>query len=148
MRRARSDDVLALVGFFQAHAEYEGARIDTAGLAERLEKAIETGEWPWIVVAEEGGIPVGYASFNREFNTWRMAPYLHMDCLYLQPDARGRGVGQELVSAGVLLARQLGLEHMEWHTPVSNEGAIRFYQRLGAEALEKVRFKWRIQERS
>lgn len=148
VRRARTADAVALVGLFEAHAEYEGAAIDTAGLESRLVKAIEAADSPWLFVAEEAGVLKGYASFNREFSTWRMERYLHMDCLYLQPDARSKGVGQELVAAGVSLAQELGLVQMEWQTPASNSGAIRFYQRLGAQGQEKIRFKWRVQGRS
>lgn len=148
VRRALAADASALVRLFRAHAQYEGAAIETTGLEPRLARAIEAEESPWILVAEADGILKGYASFNREFSTWRMEQYLHMDCLYLEPDARGSGVGRELVEAGVALAEQLGLVQMEWQTPASNSGAIRFYQRLGAQGQEKIRFKWRVQGRS
>lgn len=38
------------------------------------------------------------------------------------------------------LARALGLGHVEWQTPDWNEGAIRFYDRLGATARPKLRY--------
>ncbi len=38
------------------------------------------------------------------------------------------------------LAYRLGCVNVQWQTPVWNERAIRFYQRLGGEGKEKVRF--------
>ncbi|MCP2267992.1 Acetyltransferase (GNAT) family protein [Actinokineospora diospyrosa] len=63
-----------------------------------------------------------------------------MDCLYLRPGARGRGVGQLLFEAVREQAKVLGLKEIQWQTPGWNEGAVRFYGRLGATAVEKVRF--------
>ena len=37
-------------------------------------------------------------------------------------------------------AQMLGCEAMQWQTPVWNEGAIRFYDRLGATRLAKQRY--------
>jgi RimJ/RimL family protein N-acetyltransferase len=37
-------------------------------------------------------------------------------------------------------ARALGLTEVQWQTPSWNEGAIRFYDRLGARARAKTRF--------
>ncbi|MFI0774554.1 GNAT family N-acetyltransferase [Streptomyces sp. NPDC021212] len=37
-------------------------------------------------------------------------------------------------------ARDLGLTEIQWNTPAWNEGAVRFYERLGAQAKEKLRY--------
>lgn len=63
-----------------------------------------------------------------------------MDCLFLAADHRGGGLGALLVEAVVAEARRLGLEEVQWQTPAWNEGAVRFYHRLGARAREKLRF--------
>ena len=63
-----------------------------------------------------------------------------MDCLYLREEARGAGLGPHLVREIAQLARQLGCSTVQWQTPIWNERAIRFYQRLGAIGKQKVRF--------
>ncbi|MFJ3973991.1 GNAT family N-acetyltransferase [Streptomyces sp. NPDC090021] len=63
-----------------------------------------------------------------------------MDCLYLAAAARGQGLGAALVDGVTGLARELGLEQVQWQTPEWNEGAIRFYDRLGAASDPEFRY--------
>ncbi|WP_406129515.1 GNAT family N-acetyltransferase [Streptomyces canus] len=65
---------------------------------------------------------------------------LHMDCLFLLPGHRGLGLGVLLMDAVAAEARALGLDEVQWQTPVWNDGAIRFYDRMGARARQKVRY--------
>lgn len=90
------------------------------------------------------GTVAGYAACSEEFAFWDARHYLHMDCLYLAEEARGHGLGAALMAAVAGLARELGLEHVEWQTPDWNEGAIRFYDRLGATGRPKQRYAWPV----
>ncbi|MEU7071453.1 GNAT family N-acetyltransferase [Streptomyces narbonensis] len=86
------------------------------------------------------GSLAGYATCAPELSTWDGVAYLHMDCLYLTSTARGHGLGPLLVDAVRAEARALGLTEIQWQTPAWNEGAIRFYDRLGATSKEKRRY--------
>ncbi len=86
---------------------------------------------------------LGYATCVPEFATWAGAEYLHMDCLYLRPGHRGRGIGRALIDAVAAHAAALGLPEVQWNTPDWNDGAIRFYDRLGATARTKQRYTLR-----
>jgi RimJ/RimL family protein N-acetyltransferase len=37
-------------------------------------------------------------------------------------------------------AKEANAHHIEWQTPVFNERAIKFYERIGATSKEKLRF--------
>ena len=63
-----------------------------------------------------------------------------MDCLYLAEEARGHGLGAALMEGVSDLARELGVDQVQWQTPDWNEGAVRFYDRLGATRKEKQRY--------
>jgi GNAT superfamily N-acetyltransferase len=63
-----------------------------------------------------------------------------MDCLFLLPGHRGLGLGALLMDAVTAEARALGLDEVQWQTPTWNDGAMRFYDRLGARARQKVRY--------
>jgi GNAT superfamily N-acetyltransferase len=76
----------------------------------------------------------------RSFPAFDAACFLHMDCLYLREETRGLGLGRQLVMEIASLAYRLGCVNVQWQTPVWNERAIRFYQRLGAKGKQKVRF--------
>ncbi|KQX13913.1 acetyltransferase [Streptomyces sp. Root431] len=86
------------------------------------------------------GSLAGYATCAPELSTWDGVAYLHMDCLYLTSTARGHGLGPLLMDAVRAEARALGLTEIQWQTPAWNEGAIRFYDRLGATSKEKRRY--------
>lgn len=82
----------------------------------------------------------GFASARLELSTWDAGRYLHLDCIYLRPNDRGGGLGRELIAEVARAAVELGAVNLQWQTPSWNEGAVRFYRRLGASAVEKLRF--------
>jgi ribosomal protein S18 acetylase RimI-like enzyme len=53
---------------------------------------------------------------------------------------RGAGLGRLLLREIARLAFQLSCVNVQWQTPVWNTRAISFYQHLGAEGKQKVRF--------
>lgn len=143
VRHARPGDLPRVVELVAEHAEFERAAPPAPDLAERLRELLFTTPAPRLrcLVAElPDGEVVGYASCVPELATWQGREFLHMDCLFLRPASRGSGLGALLVEAVAAEARSLGLTEVQWQTPVWNEGAVRFYQRLGAQAKEKLRY--------
>lgn len=136
-------DLPALIVLCDAHAEFEGGRIDTEQLESRLQAAIFSPVprlWGW--VAAQNGRLLGYATASCEFSTWTGREYLHMDCLYVVDGQRGRGLGAGLLGAVEAHARANDIDHVQWQTPHWNEDAARFYRRTGAEESAKLRFRW------
>lgn len=81
-------------------------------------------------------IPVGMALFFYNYSTWRAAPGIYLEDLYVQPKARGNGYGFRLLQ---FLARQLVEvkgRRLEWSVLKWNEPSIKFYERVGATAME------------
>jgi GNAT superfamily N-acetyltransferase len=139
VRTAQAADADALARLCAAHAAYERMAYSADGHAHRLAQALEAGRlFAWLGCL--GGQPVGYASATLDYSTLAARPFLHLDCLYLEPAARGRGLGGDLLEAARRHARAQGCEALQWQTPVWNEGAIRFYDRLGATRLAKQRY--------
>ncbi|MFI6418761.1 GNAT family N-acetyltransferase [Streptomyces sp. NPDC050842] len=156
VRRARAEDLGRVVELVAEHAEYEKDAPPAPGLETRLAGLLfggpggeshgpagPGGEVPRLrcLVAElPDGTLAGYATCAPGLSTWDGVAYLHMDCLYLTSTARGHGLGPLLVDAVRAEARALGLTEIQWQTPAWNEGAIRFYDRLGATSKEKRRY--------
>jgi GNAT superfamily N-acetyltransferase len=141
IRPVSRHDLAALIELCAEHAAYEGASYDPQGKVESLTRALFAPHprlYAWVV--EQRGRLVGYATATQEFSTWDAACFLHMDCLYLREETRGLGPGRQFVMEIASLAYRLGCVNVQWQTPVWNERAIRFYQRLGGEGKEKVRF--------
>ncbi|MDD9379593.1 GNAT family N-acetyltransferase [Streptomyces sp. ZAF1911] len=142
VRPARPEDLPRLVELMCEHMVYERSAPRPAGLADRLgAQLFADGARLWVLLAETPrGEVAGYAACSAEFSFWEARHYLHMDCLYLAEEARGHGLGAALMDGVAALARELGLGHVEWQTPDWNEGAIRFYDRLGATGKPKLRY--------
>ncbi|MCE3001856.1 MAG: GNAT family N-acetyltransferase [Xanthomonadaceae bacterium] len=139
MCRAHAGDAPALARLCAAHAAYERIPYAAEGHVARLADALTAGRLrAWL--ARLHGDVVGYASVTLDFSTLAGAPFLHLDCLYLEPDARGLGLGAELLAAAAAQARALGCAQLQWQTPTWNADAIRFYDRLGAARNEKHRY--------
>lgn len=142
VRPARPEDLPRLAELMHEHIAYERSAPRPAGLADRLGPHLfADGARVWALLAEtRDGTVAGYAACSAEFSFWDARHYLHMDCLYLSEEARGHGLGAALMEGVAGLARELGLGHVEWQTPEWNEGAIRFYDRLGATGRPKRRY--------
>lgn len=141
VRPVRPDDLDEVVRLCAAHAEYERADYDPEGKTVGLETLLfgPSSRLHGLVADGPDGI-VGYATWSREVSTWDAALYAHMDCLYLDPAARGLGVGRLLVARLVDDALAAGCRQVQWQTPAFNTRAMPFYDRLGATRKEKVRF--------
>ncbi|MFD7878636.1 GNAT family N-acetyltransferase [Streptomyces sp. NPDC059766] len=143
VRHATRADLPRVAELAAQHAQYERAAPPAADLADRLARLLFDGPAPRLVclLAElPGGEVAGYATCAPVLSTWDGRDYLHMDCLFLAPGHRGLGLGGLLMDAVVAEAAGRGMAEVQWQTPAWNEGAIRFYDRLGGRAMEKVRY--------
>ncbi|WTW93050.1 GNAT family N-acetyltransferase [Streptomycetaceae bacterium NBC_01309] len=144
VRRARPDDLPRIVELMREHAAYEKAAPPAPDVADRLGPllfgAAEQPRLHCVVARLADGEVIGYATCSAEVSTWDAREYLHMDCLFLRDGTRGHGLGRQLFDAVVAVARDLGLTEVQWQTPVWNQGAVRFYNRLGGGAKEKLRY--------
>ncbi|WP_225834274.1 GNAT family N-acetyltransferase [Streptomyces sp. NK08204] len=143
IRHAEPGDLPRVAELAALHAEYERDAPPPPGLADRLARLLFDTPAPrlrCLVAQTVDGRIVGYATCAPELSTWEGREYLHMDCLFLEAGHRGLGLGALLVDAVVAEARRLGLTEVQWQTPAWNEGAVRFYDRLGARAKDKVRY--------
>jgi GNAT superfamily N-acetyltransferase len=147
IRGALRQDIQGLVALCAEHANFERAAYDTTGKAVRLSQAL-FAEVPRLhaSVAVVDGDLVGYATAAPECSTWSGAEYLHMDCLYVQSERRGTGIGAALMASVLQLARERGHAEVQWQTPTWNAEACRFYRRQGGVAQEKCRFVLRMRE--
>jgi GNAT superfamily N-acetyltransferase len=137
IRPAVRDDVPLIVHFIRALADYErllhACEADEAKVAATL-----FGERPAaeVLIAERDGIPAGFALFFPTYSTFLARPGLHLEDLYVEPEARGAGVGRALLGALARLCLEREYGRLEWAVLDWNEPAIRFYERLGAIAMD------------
>jgi len=94
-----------------------------------------------VFLAELDGEAVGYVSALRRLHLWTGGDILGLDDLYVREQYRSTGAGRALM---LELARYALPERLtiSWGMRLENEGAQRFYARLGANLREKVVASW------
>lgn len=141
IRFADPKDIHQIIDLCEAHAHYEKASYTSAGKAEQLTKDL-FAENPklYCLVVEKDNRLVGYATYMKQYATWDAAEYIYMDCLFLNENTRGLGMGGKLVQRIQKEGKKLGCNLVQWQTPDFNVGAIQFYNRIGAISISKERF--------
>jgi GNAT superfamily N-acetyltransferase len=141
VRECREDDLPKLMELCAKHAEYEGAFFNSEGKLTALKNAL-FGNNPklYCLIVENNETPVGYASYTFDFSTWDGAIFLHLDCLFIETEFRGFGLGEVLINKLKEIAIKRGCVNIQWQTPDFNVRAIKFYRRIGGVEKNKVRF--------
>lgn len=92
-----------------------------------------------ILVAEMNGRPAGYAFYHSGYDSDLPARSLVVVDLYVDSEARGRGLGQALMAGLAREALGMGARSMTGGVLDSNAKALAFYTGLGA-VQDGVRF--------
>jgi L-amino acid N-acyltransferase len=108
-------------------------------LAERREwwRARCAQHYP-VLVAHDGDAVAGFASFG-DFRTWPGYRHSVEHSVHVRADARGRGVGTQLLGALLGRAAALGKHVMIGGVDGANTASIRFHERLGFEQAGRLR---------
>jgi GNAT superfamily N-acetyltransferase len=133
IRFCTSNDVPTILHFIGSLARYEKLEgelvADEAKLHATLFGARPAAE---VLLAELGGTPVGFALFFATYSTFLAKPGLYLEDLFVEPEARGRGVGVALMSALARITVERGWGRFEWTVLDWNTPSIEFYASLGA----------------
>lgn len=134
IRPATPADVPVIHALIRELAEYEKALDEVRATPEQLAEAL-FGERPAVFahLAEDAdGEVVGFALWFLSFSTWRGVHGIHLEDLYVRPEARGAGHGRALLAELARLCVARGYARLEWSVLDWNEPAIGFYEALGA----------------
>jgi ribosomal protein S18 acetylase RimI-like enzyme len=145
IRPCERKDMPALVLLCQKHAQYEKANYDPVGKLALLERSILSDQpmaYCWVVEANDQ--LVGYCSFTFDFSTWDARKFLHLDCLYLDDQYRGLGIGKKIMQQLIAVAIEKNCANVQWQTPAFNADAIAFYKSIGAKQKDKARFTYSL----
>ena len=145
VRAAEAEDLDEIVAMIHEHAAYEKGGPLPFDLALRLAPLLfgaPPSRLRSFVGVSHAGALVGYSTVTAEPSTWQAEEFLSMYCLFIRDHARGQGVGKLFMTAIKEEASSRGIAIVQWQTPDWNEGAIRFYDRLGASRAAKQRYTY------
>ncbi|MDX8531878.1 GNAT family N-acetyltransferase [Mesorhizobium sp. VK25A] len=136
VRWATVDDAEALaIVLCEMAKHYRQAPLDhdQAAATARQWLEEESPAYPHFALAFAGGAVAGLASVAIAHPGVDLERLMFLKDLFVRDSARGNGVGRALICflAGQCLAKGIG--RIDFTTEDWNEGALRFYDRLGAE---------------
>lgn len=137
IRAAVEADVPVILKFIRQLADYEKLAHEVVADEAQL-RATLFGERAYaeVLLAERAGTPVGFALFFHNYSTFLGRPGIYLEDLFVDPVARGLGVGQALLRRLAQLALERDCGRLEWWVLDSNQPAIEFYRRHGAEPMD------------
>jgi GNAT superfamily N-acetyltransferase len=143
LRDATRADLPLVLHFIRALAEYEKlsheVRADEATLEKFLFAEPRRAE---ALIARWNEEPVGFAVWYYSFSTFLSRPSLYVEDVFVNPEARGRGIGKAIFAHLAVRALAQGCGRMEWSVLDWNAPSIAFYRSLGA----KPREGWTLQQ--
>jgi GNAT superfamily N-acetyltransferase len=126
-------DVPVIAELIRGLARFEKMEDQVTMTEERLaENLFGERRYAETLIAEDGGVPIGFALFFHNFSTFLGRPGIYLEDLFVVPEQRGRGVGRALLKQLARLAVERGSGRLEWAVLDWNRDAIGFYERLGA----------------
>jgi len=135
---ATERDIPLILEFVRGLAEYEKHLDRVEATEERIRKTLFGAEpAAQVVFAYDNDTPVGYAVFFYTYSSFVALPGMYLEDLFVKPEARGKGVGRELLRYLARLAKEKGCSRIEWAVLNWNEPAIGFYKRLGAVPMDE-----------
>jgi len=140
IRAAARDEVPIVLQFIRDLARYEHLEHMVVATEETLREAL-FGPRPCaeVVFACVRGLPVGFALFFHNFSTFLGRPGIYLEDLFVQPQARGQGIGRKLLSWLAALAVSRGCARLDWAVLDWNEPSIGFYRGVGATSVDDWR---------
>jgi GNAT superfamily N-acetyltransferase len=148
IRPATERDCGTIISLIRELAEYERLLDQVEGTEADVRLSL-FGPRPRaeVLLAERGPETVGFALFFHNYSTFQCRHGLYLEDLYVRPSFRGRGYGRMLLTELARLAVERECGRLEWAVLGWNEPAIRFYEAVGARAVDGWRL-FRVDGRS
>lgn len=86
--------------------------------------------------ASEGAAVAGMALYFNNYSTWRAAPGVYLEDLFVRERYRKRGYGTLLIKALAKEVKRIGGARLEWCCLRWNESSLKFYKSLGAQEMQ------------
>jgi GNAT superfamily N-acetyltransferase len=77
------------------------------------------------------------ALYFYNYSTWRGAPGIYLEDLFVKPDYRHRGYGKALIRALAKEVVDMNGGRLEWACLKWNEPSLKFYESLGAKQMNE-----------
>ena len=145
VRSATPDDFGLIAEFIRKLADYEKllheVRFDPETMRGHLFGPRPAAE---VIIGEIDGAPRGFALYFQTFSTFEGKPGIYLEDLFVEPEARGSGLGRALLAKLASLVVERGGARLEWSVLDWNELGKGFYRSIGAAEVSGWE-RWRVE---
>ncbi|MBC8326384.1 MAG: GNAT family N-acetyltransferase [Verrucomicrobia subdivision 3 bacterium] len=142
IRPATAADVPLLLEFIRAIAEYEKLLDEVVATESSVHESLFGEDRRAAVealIAEWGGEPAAFAVYFHNFSTFTGRAGLYLEDLFVKPEFRRHGIGQQLMVHLANIAVERNCPRFEWVALDWNQSASNFYETLGATPISEWR---------
>lgn len=137
IRKGTPEDSSLIFDLIKKLAVYEKMENEVVTSVEELRKNIFERKFAHVIIAEENGVPAGFALYCYNFSTFLGKAGLYLEDLYVEPEHRGKGYGKKLLIELTKIAKSENCGRMEWSVLNWNQPAIDFYESLSAKPMNE-----------
>lgn len=145
IRDAQAADFDLVAHFIRKLADYEQlaheVRFDDATLYRNLFGPHPAAQ---VLIGEVDGVAQGFALYFQTFSTFEGRPGIWLEDLFVEPQARGAGLGRALLARLAALVVERGGARLEWNVLDWNALGKGFYRSIGAGHVDGWE-RWRIE---
>ncbi|QIG50348.1 GNAT family N-acetyltransferase [Nordella sp. HKS 07] len=128
IRPMRAEDAPGVVAMVHGLARDTAPDVTPKLTAESL---VDNDDLIQVTVAEDASGILGACLTLLTFSTWRGLKGLYVVDLFIDGKARNRGIGLKLLREAARRGRARGARFIKLEVLTTNDGAARFYERLG-----------------
>jgi ribosomal protein S18 acetylase RimI-like enzyme len=155
--KKRRSDVSTILGLIRELADYEHeldaveateetllatiafapTGVESTSTAPQTEPTAPSRPARCLLLFNEANAPAGMALYFYNYSTWRAKGGIYLEDLYVKSSERGKGYGKRLL---VELAKEVVAMNggrLEWSVLKWNEPSIKFYESIGATAMNE-----------
>ncbi len=131
VRRATLNDLDGVASLFDAYRVFYKQTSDLQAAREFIKKRLENADSVILLASDQHQAPVGFTQLYPLFSSVRMRSIWLLNDLFVDGNARKRGVGHQLMRHAEEWARQSGAAGLELATARDNIAASSVYEDLG-----------------
>ena len=133
VEKASEENIPQIIVLMREFAEYEKLLDSFEVTEERLKTALfGDGKVADAILAFDGDAAIAYAVFFPYLATFRGQRGFYLEDIFITKQARGRGVGEQMLKYIAKLGKARGFERIDFQVLKWNTPAINFYEKLGA----------------
>lgn len=138
IRRAQKEDAAIVLTLIKDRARYEKLEHEVVATLDDLNKSL-FGNSPkaHVLLAYEEDQVVGFVLYFYNYSTFLCKNGIYVEDLYVNESVRGKGYGKKLLQEVCIFAQQEDCGRVEWWCLDWNKKSIRFYESMGAEAMDE-----------